>query len=519
MIVGNIIPHNQRLRGDATAIVIDGREVSFAEYAERCYRLANALIERGVGHQERISIYAQNCPEYLEVFGAGEVAGLVINTVNFRLAGPELQFVLCDADPAVIFFQAKYADAVDELRGTLHGVRAFVQIGGEAIPPWCESYETFLANGLPTQPAQHPDSTDIAYLIYTSGTTGRPKGAMLGQRAQWLTGLMLGYDVGLTPNDRWLCVMPLFHVGAKYWQLAVQMAAATLHLHRRFDAGTVVEAIERERITIAHFAPTMLQAILDFPDLSRRDLSSLHTITYGAAPMAEPLLRRAIETLGPIFVQRYGSTETAAVTSLEKCDHVLDGTPEQTRLLISAGQPNLMTQLKIVRTDGTECAPEEAGELLIHNPDLVMQGYWRNAEATAEAMRDGWFHTGDVGTLNECGYLTILDRIKDMIISGGENIYSREVEEALISHVAVENAAVIGVPSDKWGEAVLAFVVASDNLNVGGTELIEYCRTRIASYKKPSRIEFVNALPYLASGKVDKVKLREPYWIGRKRRV
>lgn len=519
MIVGNIIPHNQRLRGNATAIVIDGQDVSFAEYAERCYRLANALIERGVGHQERVAIYAQNCPEYLEVFGAGEVAGLVINTVNFRLAGPELHYVLSDADPAVIVFQANYADAVDSIRGALDGVCAFVQIGGKSVPPWCEPYEAFLATGLPTKPAQHPDPTDTAYLIYTSGTTGRPKGAMLGQRAQWLTGLMLGYDFGLTPNDRWLCVMPLFHVGAKYWQLAVQMAAATLHLHRRFDAEAVVRAIEHERITITHFAPTMLQAILDLPDLSRRDLSSLHTISYGAAPMAEPLLRRAMETLGPIFVQRYGSTEAAAVTSLEKVDHVLDGTPEQSRLLISAGQPNLMTELKIVRTDGTECEPDEAGELLIHNPDLVMQGYWRNAEATAEAFRDGWFYTGDVGTLDECGYLTILDRIKDMIISGGENIYPREVEEALIGHVAVENAAVIGIPNDKWGETVLAFVVASDGQEVGETELIEYCRTRIASYKKPSRIEFIDALPYLASGKVDKVKLREPYWIGRERRV
>ena len=519
MIVGDIIPRNQRLRPDATAIVADGRDVSFSEYAERCYRLANALIGRGVGHQERIAIYAHNCPEYLEVFGAAEVAGLVVNTVNFRLAGPELLYVLNNADPAVVVFQARYADAVNALRDALPGVRAYVQIGDEPAPSWCEPYEAFLAAGAPTRPDRRPDPDDSAYLIYTSGATGRPKGAMLGQRAQWLTGLMLGYDFGLMPDDRWLLVMPLFHVGAKYWQLAVHMAGVPLYLHRRFDAGAVVETIERERITITHLAPTMLQAILDLPDLARRDLSSLHTISYGAAPMAEPLLRRAIEALGPIFIQRYGSTEAAAVTSLEKIDHVLDGTPEQARLLVSAGQPNVMTELKIIRADGTECAPGEAGELLIHNPDLVMQGYWRNAEATAEAMRDGWFYTGDVGTLDTRGYLTIVDRIKDMIISGGENIYPREVEDALLQHLAVENAAVIGIPDDKWGESVLAFIVRSDGEEVSDSELIEYCQTRIASYKKPSRIEFIDALPYLASGKVDKVKLREPYWEGRERQV
>ena len=519
MIVGDIIPRNRYLRPDETAIVTDGREVSFAAYAERCYRLANALSAQGVGRQERISIYAQNCPEYLEVFGAGEVAGLVVSTVNFRFAGPELVYVLTNADPAVVFFQAQYTDAVGSIRDSLPGVRAFVQIGDEPAPSWCEPYEAFLTAGGSTRPERRPDRNDTAYLFYTSGTTGRPKGAMLGQRAQWLTGLMLGYDFGLSPDDRWLCVMPLFHVGAKYWQLATHMAGVTVHLHRRFDAEAVVEAIERERITITHLAPTMLQAVLDLPDLPRRDLSSLHTISYGAAPMAEPLLRRAIEALGPIFVQRYGSTEAAAVTSLEKADHVLDGTPEQARLLVSAGQPNVMTELKIVRADGTECPFGDAGELLIHNPDLVMQGYWRNPEATAEAMRDGWFFTGDVGTLDTRGYLTIVDRIKDMVISGGENIYPREVEDALVQHLAVEMAAVIGIPDDRWGEAVLAFVVRHDHQDVTEAELVEFCSARIASYKKPSRIEFVDSLPHLASGKVDKVTLREPYWSGRERQV
>jgi acyl-CoA synthetase (AMP-forming)/AMP-acid ligase II len=313
--------------------------------------------------------------------------------------------------------------------------------------------------------------------------------------------------------------MPLFHVGAKYWQLATHMAGMPIYLHRRFDAHAAVETIERERITITHLAPTMLQAILDLPDLRARDLSSLHTISYGAAPMAEPLLRRAVEALGPIFVQRYGSTEAAAVTSLEKTDHVIGGTPDQARLLVSAGQPNVMTEIKIVRADGTECAPGEAGELLIHNPDLVMQGYWRNPEATAEAMRDGWFYTGDVGTIDERGYLTIVDRIKDMIISGGENIYPKEVEDALVQHPAVAGAAVIGVPDEKWGESVLAFVARNEGQDVEESELIEFCRSRVASYKKPSRIEFVDSLPHLASGKIDKVKLREPYWAGKERRV
>ena len=520
MIVGDIIPRNTRLLANETAIVVDGREISFAQYAERSYRLANALIDRGLARQERVAVVAQNCPEYLEIYGAGEIAGFIVNAVNCRLARPELVHVIGNADPAVVFFEARFAESVAAIREDLPGVRHYVQIGAEEdLAPGCEPYEAFLATGAPERPASRPEQDDTAYLIYTSGTTGRPKGVMLGQRAQWLTALMIGYDFGLTALDRWLLVMPLFHVGAKYQQLAYHLTGARVYLHRRFDAEAVVEAIERDRITVAHFAPTMLQAVLDLPDLARRDLTSLRTISYGAAPMPVPLLRRSLDAFGPVLVQRYGATESAAVSFLDKHHHMPDGTPEQVRLLASAGQANVMTELKIIRDDGGECASGEPGELLISNPELVMQGYWRDPEATREVMRDGWYHSGDIGTLDENEFLTIIDRKKEMIISGGENISPREVEEALVHHEAVESASVIGVPDDKWGETVLAFVVLNKGAKASGEALIEFCRTRIAGYKKPSAIEFRDSLPLLASGKVDKVRLKEPYWVGRGRRL
>ena len=520
MIVGDIIPRNALQTPERTALVCDGRTVTFAGHAERAYRLANALIGLGVGHQERISVIARNGIEYLELFGAGEVAGFIVNPVNARLTAPEIGHILGDAEPAAVFYDPEHEDAVASLRADLPGVRQYVRIGGDGPPPpWSAAYEDVLASGAPDRPDRRPGIADTAYLFYTSGTTGRPKGCMLGQRAQWNTALMIGYDMTLCQADRWQMVMPLFHVGAKYQQLAHHLAGATIHVHRRFDAADAVDTIERERITITHLAPTMLQAILDLPGIAGRDLSSLHTISYGAAPMPVPLLRRALSVFGPVFVERYGATESAAVTALMKHQHVPDGTAQEVARLTSAGQPNLKTGIRTVREDGSDCAPGEPGELLIRNPDLVMQGYWRNPEATRAAFSDGWFRSGDVATIDEENFLTIIDRKTEMIISGGENIYPSEVEEALARHPAVAEAAVIGVPDDKWGETVLAFVVTGDGVEIGADDLIAHCRTLIASYKKPSRIAFLTALPRVASGKIDKPALRAPYWQDRDRKV
>lgn len=521
MLVGHIIPRNSRQYPHRVAIVDGGISYTFREYETRVNRLANALMDRGLQRQDRIAIFSPNGAPYLEVYGAGEISGIIVNTVNFRLAPEEVRYILEDADPRVVFFDAQQTNVMAGIRESLSGVRHFVRIGGDVAdaPAWSEPYEEFLASGSPESPAQVPQLEDTAYLIYTSGTTGRPKGVMLGQRAQWLNSLVIAQELNARATDRWLLFMPLFHVGAKYLQLAHHLAGATIFVQRRFDAQAAVETIERERITRTHFAPTMLQAVLELPDIDVRDLSSLRMITYGTAPMSVPLLRRALEKFGPVFQQRYGSTEAAAVTALFAHQHVLDGSPEEVARLASAGQANLMTDVRVVRDDGQDCAPGEPGELLIRNPDLIMQGYWRNLEATREVLKDGWFASGDVATIDEERFVTIVDRKNDMIISGGENIYPREVEEAIAHHPDVSDVSVIGVPDQRWGETVMAFVVHRAGRLLNSEDIIAHCRSRIASYKKPTRVEFRESLPRMPSGKIDKRKLREPYWQDQQRQV
>lgn len=521
MIVGEIIPRNAALRCDKPAIVSDGATLSFGQYAERAYRLANALIGLGLARQDRISILARNSVEYLEVCGAGETSGLMVHPINFRLAAPEIAYLLDDAEPSAVFFDAEFEDAIAANHRGRAAIRRFVRMGGDParLPSWAVDYEAFLASGAPGRPAMRPHADDTAYLFYSSGSTGRPKGVMLGQRAQWHTALTVGYELGLTPSDIGLLVMPLFHIGGRFTQIAHHLAGAPMHVAHRFDAAETVATIERERITTLHLAPTMIRSILDLPHMARRDLSSLKTLGYGAAAMPVALLRRALERFGPILVQRYGSTEAAVVSYLDKPDHLPDGTPGEAQRLASAGKPGPMAEIAVRRADGTDCDVGEAGEIHVHNPALVMQGYWRNAEATRAVLRDGWLDMGDMGYFDDDGFLFIIDRKTDMIVSGGENIYPREVEDAIMHHADVADAAVIGVPDTRWGESVLAFVVARDGAVLGEAELMEFCQARIASYKKPSRIEFRESLPRASTGKIDKVALREPFWRGRDRQV
>lgn len=521
MIIGDVIPRNAALRRDKPAIVFDGGARSFGQYAERAYRLANALIGLGIARQDRISILARNCVEYLEVCGAGETSGLIVHPINFRLTAPEVAYLLDNSEPSAVFYEAEFEDAIAANHADRSGIRRFVRIGGDPanLPGWAVDYETFLSSGAPTRPEMHPGEDDTAYLFYSSGSTGRPKGVMLGQRAQWHTALTVGYELGLSPRDVGLLVMPLFHIGGRFAQIAHHMAGAPIHVVCRFNAAETVATIERERITTLHLAPTMIQSILDLPDIAERDLSSLQTLGYGASAMPVALLRRALDRFGPILMQRYGSTESAVVSYLDKQDHLPDGTPEEAARLASAGKPGPMTEIRVRRAEGADCDVGEAGEIHVHNPALVMQGYWRNAEATGAVLRDGWYDMGDIGYFDDGGFLFIIDRKTEMIISGGENIYPREVEEAIMHHPDVADVAVIGVPDERWGESVLAFVVARDGAAIGEAELIDFCQARIASYKKPSRIEFRDSLPRASTGKIDKVALREPFWRNRDRQV
>jgi acyl-CoA synthetase (AMP-forming)/AMP-acid ligase II len=517
VILGDVIERNALLYKDDLAIEFEGRRFTHGEFLSRVRRLANALADRGVKHQDRIAVLSENCSEYLDVYGAGELAGFITVTVNYRLAPPEMTWLLGDSAPTVLFFGIDYAETVRKLMPTIPSVTRYVSIGGKV--DFAEEFETLLASAAARPPPFRATEDDTAYLIYTSGTTGRPKGVMIGQKQQVLSAWNMAVEGTIDATDSILLTTPLYHAGAKWVQLAHQWRGCAVHLLRSFEPPKVLSEIQRHRITATLLPATMLQAVMDQPTFKDADLSCLRTVYYSAAPMPVALLRRAIDALGPIFIQFYGLTEAGGTgTSLYKHHHVLDGDPAWVARLASAGQAKTCCEVRVVRDDGTDCDLDEAGEIIIRNPTL-MQGYWNNPEATKEALQGGWLHTGDIGKFDAGRFLYVVDRKKDMIVSGGVNIYSREVEDALHHHPAVREAAVIGVPDAQWGESIHAYIVLKPGSAATPEELQKHCQTQIASFKKPKSFDFVATLPKLPNGKINKVELREPYWKGQARRV
>jgi len=447
-------------------------------------------------------VLAMNCTEYAEAFSAAWLSGYILNTVNFRLAPPEIAWVLGDTAPRALVFEAQYAEVVAGLKDALPSIEIFVCIGD--APDWAVGYEAFLATGDPAGAPLESRPEDIAHIIYTSGTTGRPKGVMRSHRAELAMGECVCLAMDVRPRGRMLEVMPMFHAGAQSSMLAQMWRGGEIHIHRAFDPDAVLKAIETEKITHLHLVPLMVQALVDHPGFDDHDVSSVETILYAAAPMPVPVLRRALARFGPVFVNAWGQTEGTG-TALPKHLHAVDG--PMVELLGSIGNAYPLTQVRIVGDDGRDCAVGEVGELWIRG-EAVMSGYWNNTAATLEAFHDGWLKTGDMGRFDACERVFLVDRKKDMIISGGENIYSQEVERAIAEHPAVAQVAVIGAPDEKWGEAVVAAVILQPGAQASAADLITHTASLIASYKKPKQVLFLDAFPTLPSGKVNKVALR-----------
>ena len=509
--VGDVIERNAELFPSKTAVAFEGKRPTFAEFATRVRKLSNALAAGGLKRGGRVAILAQNCLEYFETVGTAELAGFIAVTLNWRLAPAELAPIVADCTPTVLVFEERFRAQAEHLRQQ-GSFQRFIVIG-EATD-WAEGYEAVLASGADKPPPFRPEPADTVYLIYTSGTTGKPKGVELSHRAIVTAAMMNSWGIGAATSDRMLIVMPLFHIGGKICQLCFHVLGATVYLHRAFDAVTMLRCIEDERITAAHFAPIMVRGLLDAPGLAGFRKDSLRLVIYASAPMAVTQVREAIAKFGLIFHQVYGMTEHVVATVLHAHQHLPDGTPAEVRRLASAGHPFFDTAIRIERADGSECDREEIGEVLLRGPSM-MSGYWNNRAGSDETLRGGWMHTGDMGFLDDNGFLFVADRKKDMIVSGGENIYSREVEEALLTHPAVEHATVIGVPDTRWGESVKACVILRAGHAATEQDLIEHCRALIASYKKPKSVDFMLEFPRLFNGKVDKKTLRAAYWQGR----
>lgn len=513
--LGALIRERAAEQPDDPALTFEGRTITFGELDERSSRVANALVESGIGSQERIAFLDRNCPEFFEVlFGAAKIDAVTVS-VNWRLAPPEILYTLNDSKARVLVVGEEFIPQLDEIEDRLQFVEKTVVLGSH---PKHESYEDWTARASTTDPGVVSGPDDVAFQLYTSGTTGLPKGAMLTNANFEATLDGLSEELGFRRDAVNMIVMPLFHIAGGGWALAGMFVGAHGILHRDVDPAAILEDIPKHGVTLTLFVPAVIQFLLMHPNVADTDFSTLETIVYGASPISADVLSRAIETFGCKFVQAYGLTETSGgIVMLRPEDHDLT----RPHLLRAAGKPYDWVELRIVDPEsGDDAPPGTVGEIWTRSAHN-MKGYWGMPEATADAITDdGWLRTGDAGYLDDEGYLYLHDRVKDMVVSGGENVYPAEVENVLMAHPDVADVAVIGVPDDRWGEAVKAVVVRREGSTLTEADVIEYARGQLAGYKCPKSVDFTSeALPRNPSGKLLKRILREPYWAGVERRI
>jgi long-chain acyl-CoA synthetase len=515
------IRRTAKLHPDRAALRCQGREQTWAQFEDRVARLASALGALGVAAGDRTAILGFNSDRYIEFLYATLWAGGIAVPLNTRWAFAELRDCIDDAEPRVLFADAEHAATALRLSEACPSIVDVIVAGGD-FAGGAISYEELVRHHRPVADARRGDD-DVACLFYTGGTTGRSKGVMLTHANLMANSLVALANMNITEQTVHLHVSPLFHVAGGARLFSVTLAGGTHVAVPRFDPTSFLQTLADERITVTIIVPAMLNQLLhqleSDPRLANLDLSRLELLTYGGAPMPAALLRRAIKALPHVrFMQGYGMTECSPIIStLGPRFHCLEGPNAQ--YLHSAGRPVVTAEVAILDDHGNELPIGGVGEVCVRGP-MVMQGYWRLPELTAETLRGGWMHTGDAGYLDEAGFLFLVDRVKDMIVSGGENVYSAEVEAALHQHPNVLECAVIGVPDAAWGEAVHAIVVPKQGTTLTERELDDACRQRIAGYKCPKAYTIrAGILPRTAAGKVLKAELRAPFWTGHERRI
>ena len=518
MVIPAYLEKNARHYPNKVAVnVVGDRTCTFTELKERSFRLANALISQGLTKGDRVAILAENCFEYPEMYFGIARAGGIVTPLNFRFAPPEIAHLTNESGAAFFIFQDKYSDTVKALRPEMGSVGKYICIG-EAAQDMQDiySYEALLAHSSASTPGIELQMDDLFCLIHTGGTTGVPKLTMLTHRNLINCAMVWIVECGFTYGDVFTVISPLFHTGAAWPLFFSTILGNTFVISKRFDVDETIRTIEKERVTGVMWMSQLIPPIISHPDvLSRKfDLSSLRIILVGAAVLPEPHLRKLLELFPGVRVcNAGGQTECGIFTGMRLDEHI-DTAPEK---LNSAGRAGIHMEIKIVDDQDNAVPAGVVGELCVRG-EGVMKGYWNKPEESAWSLRGGWQHTGDVCKVDEDGYLYYVDRKKDMIKTGGENVYSKEVEDVLHAHPAVAAAAVIGIPDEKWGEAVKGLVVLKDGVQATPDELILHCRNFIAGFKCPKTVEFLKELPRTSLGKIDKQRLREPYWqaLGRK---
>ncbi|MEZ5557511.1 MAG: fatty acid--CoA ligase [Pseudomonadales bacterium] len=515
--LGDLARFHAAQRGTKEAILFEGRSTSYAEFDRQCSQVANALMAEGLSAGSRVGFMDKNSDHFYQVvFGAAK-CGAVSVGINWRLAPPEVAYILNDCKAEILFVGPDFYALAERVREQVPSLKRIVAMEpGHPQWPSFEQWRDAHPNADPWVPV---GTDDVAIQMYTSGTTGHPKGVQLAQRCFFdLWRRPLNADMAFnewTEDDVNLAAMPSFHIGGVGWGIMGLRAGARNIVAREFDPGQTLQLIGDYGITKLFLVPAAIRMVLQHPEARRTDYSSVRFISYGASPIPLDLLREAIEVFQCGFVQLYGMTETTgSATYLPPQDH----DPSGNERMRSAGKPFPGVRLKVVDENGKPVPPRTVGEICIASP-VNMLGYWNLPEATEKTLIDGYVHTGDAGYLDEDGYVYVHDRVKDMIVSGAENIYPAEVESALFGHPAIADVAVIGVPDERWGEAVKAMVVLKEGHTATPDELIGFARERIAGYKLPKSVDFIDELPRNPSGKILKRELRKPYWEGMDRNV
>ena len=517
--------HAARIFGNKEGVVCENLRFTYRQFDERCDRLSAAMLRLGLNKGEVVAFLSFNCHRLLEAYFGVPQLGAILLPLNIRLAPEELIYILNDAAPTVLFFDPEFVPLLEKLRTDTPSIRHFVALRGSA-PEWShpKTYDEILADAEPAEIDYRTiDENSVAELFYTSGTTAHPKGVMLTHRNLYLHAFYRLQVKNQYDKEVGLYTVPLFHVNSWGSPHMLTLLGGRHVMIRKFDPLTVLQLVQAERVTQLQMVPTMVTAMINHPDFARYDVSSLKDMFIGGAPCSTALIREIEEKIpGCVAKGGYGLTETSPVISIATIKDHLAGDPDDVllRRKATAGCALAGTEIRVVDIHGKDVKPdgEEVGEVIVRS-DVVMAGYWKQPEATERAIQDDWFHTSDLATMDEEGYILIVDRAKDMILSGGENIASAEVERVLSLHPAVMECAVIAVPDDKWGEVPKALVVLRAEQTATEANILDHCRCHLAGFKVPKSVEFFPSLPKGGTGKILKKVLREPYWAGRKRQV
>ena len=509
MDVKTIISRYAEYYGDRTALVFGSERATFREVNGRSARLANTLLGLGARKDDRVGTVLGNCPQYVESMFAKHKMGAVDVILSPRVSTADLEYQINEAEISTLIVGAEYLGQIPD-RSKISCVKRFIGVG-DHDGDWLD-YEALVSGGATQEPDGTMDNHELGHIVFTSGTTGKPKGIMWARDSYLLVARNLLLDIlrDLGRDDVFLGLQPIYHAVSSF-VLPCWMRGVTQVITPDFDAEKVLPLIERERVTVIKTIPTLINRYIAHPDVRKHDFQKVRSIIYGASPIATDKLRQAIDVFGRVFTQNYGQSEVPlTICCLQKEEHVTDGKPEEVALLASVGRPYSMVRLKILDQAGIEVPAGTAGEIVVQS-DHAMIGYLNRPEETAAKLIDGWIHTGDIGRI-ESGYVYLMDRKGEMIISGGLNVYPTEVEQVINEHPAVAEACVFGVPDEKWQEAVKAVVVLKVGSTAGEEEIISFCRSRLAGYKRPQSIEFVDSLPKNPQGKVLRRELRAPYW-------